>query len=107
MNNTRVQLFTADGTFVRAWGLRARGNGYFHGPHGVAFDPDGNLIVTDIYLERIQTFTADGTFTTGWGEYGQRDGEFADPTGVATDADSRIYIADHGNDRIQVFAYPE
>ncbi|MFH0952626.1 MAG: T9SS type A sorting domain-containing protein [Patescibacteria group bacterium] len=55
-NNHRIQVFTADGTFVSKWGEQGSGDGQFNFPHGVAITTNGNVYVVDNSNHRIQEF---------------------------------------------------
>ena len=56
--NSRVHRFTHDGRLVTSWGTPGKGEGEFHLPHSIAFDPDGKLYVADRSNKRIQMFSA-------------------------------------------------
>ncbi|MFB6230222.1 MAG: 6-bladed beta-propeller [Salinibacter sp.] len=57
--NHRVQEFTPDGQFVRAFGEKGAGEGQFERPVDVAVDTEGRLYVVDLGNDRIQVFTPD------------------------------------------------
>lgn len=50
-----MMVFDAEGHLLDAWGA-----GEFVRPHGIAFDPDGNLYLTDVGLHTVQKRTPDG-----------------------------------------------
>jgi len=54
--NHRVQEFTSDGQFVRAFGEKGSGEGQFDRPVDLAFDHKGRLYVVDFGNDRIQVF---------------------------------------------------
>ncbi len=70
--NSRIEKFTRDGRFLRAWGRRGAGHDQFFKPKGIAVDTKGNVYVADAGagLNRIQKFTSDGKFRGVWGKPG-------------------------------------
>ncbi|MCA9876409.1 MAG: NHL repeat-containing protein, partial [Thermomicrobiales bacterium] len=64
--NERVQQFTPEGTFVRAWGGYGSAPGQLIEPVGIAIGPDGNLYVADSGNARIAIFTPDGDPVAQW-----------------------------------------
>jgi len=112
--NSRIQKFTSNGTFVKKWGSEGTGDGEF-GSSGsskiilsIAVDSNDSIYVSDTFNHRIQKFTSDGTFVTKWGSKGNGNGEFGGssnigPYGMAIDSDDNIYVADPWNDRVQKF----
>ena len=85
--------------------LEARANGgYFNGPTDVAWDADGNIYVSDGYVNsRMAKFDERGNFLMDWGSYGTRVGQFRTPHAMLLDRQGNVYVADRGNTRIQVF----
>ena len=65
--NARIHVFSAEGTLLRSWGEPGAGPGQFHIPHGIAFDPEMNMVyVADRENSRIQRFTPEGTYVDEW-----------------------------------------
>lgn len=60
--NWRVQVFTADGVFIREFGDNGTGDGQFTIPFDLGVDAAGNVYVEDDYLMRLTKFAPDGTF---------------------------------------------
>ncbi len=100
--NSRVQVFSHDGTFLANWGTYGKGNREFNKRSAVAVDREGNIIVADTDNHRIQVFSYDGTFLTKWGTKGSEDGQFYNPYGAAVDGEGNVIVADTDNNRIQV-----
>jgi uncharacterized protein (TIGR03663 family) len=117
--NNRVQVFGADGTFLRQWGSTCKldtgegclgdGRGQFNEPWGIAVDPDGNVYISDTWNHRVQKFDNLGNFITMWGQFGSTGGElgqpglFYGPRSVTLGQDGNVYVMDTGNKRIQAF----
>ena len=104
--NHRIQKFTADGQFVKGWGVSGLADTpySFYGPRGIAVDGKGRVYVADTGNNRIVIFDEEGTYITQFGSSGTDPGQFSEPVGVALDADGRVYVTDTWNQRIQVFA---
>jgi DNA-binding beta-propeller fold protein YncE len=80
------------------------GDGKLQWPNSVAVDKQGNVYVSDDWLNRIAVFDANGTFLQEWGTPGSGQGELDGPAGLAFDKDDNLYVVDSRNHRIQVFA---
>ncbi|NQW18729.1 MAG: fibronectin type III domain-containing protein [Chloroflexi bacterium] len=101
-SNSRIQKFTADGTFITSWGGNGDADGKFYYPIDVAIGPQGNVYVADYSASRIQKFTPDGEFISKWGTRGNGEGDFQSPRGIAIDASGNVFVAEQ-NDRVQKF----
>lgn len=88
------------GTFVRMWGSKGKGEGQFHLPYCTAANC-ASVYVGDAN-DRIQVFQHDGTFIRMWGTSGTDRNQFNKPYSLALD-DRALYVADYGNHRVQVF----
>jgi len=102
--NHRIQKFTADGVFVKQWGIFAGDvpDGFW-GPRAIAIDNFGRLMITDTGNKRVAVFTREGQYVTQFGAEGVLAGEFEEPVGIAVGSDGKVYIADTWNQRVQVF----
>jgi DNA-binding beta-propeller fold protein YncE len=104
--NDRVEVFDADGGFVRAFGKNGDGAGEFARPKGIAIDSDGHVWVADAMLNRVQVFTPEGQVLMGFGGFGILPGQFQALTGMAFDRkNSRIFTAEQLLGRVQMFRY--
>ena len=103
--NHRIQKFTAEGRFLKAWGTFGQGEEptEFYGPRGLAVDSEGRVYVTDTGNKRIVVFDKDGNFITEFGSAGFDPGQFDEPTGVTVDRNGTVYVTDTWNQRIQTF----
>lgn len=102
----RIQVFDADGTFIREWQTPEQQTGR---PTGLTFDTiDGNLLVADTHYSRILTYTPTGELLpnrTLGGITGQGPGEFGWVSDVVRDKAGNFYVSEYGEyDRIQKFA---
>lgn len=62
----QVQVFSADGTYLRTIGGRGEGPGEFNLPTDIVFLPNGNLGIIDAFPGRVQEMTLDGTPVRSW-----------------------------------------
>lgn len=109
----RIQVFTADGKFIRAWGNKDDKPGGFGGtwskgalggPVAICFDQHGNLWISAV-SGRIQQFTKEGVFLqTISHEQGSDPGQFLAPHGLVADSRGNLFVVDSFNHRIQKFA---
>ena len=61
--NSRIQKFSPNFVFMKAWGSLGNGDGQFFGPWDITFNRlTGNLLVGDMLNKNIQIFTTDGVF---------------------------------------------
>ena len=101
--NSRISIYTQQGTFLNMWGSPGKGSNQFQGPLGVALAKNGNIYVADTNNERIMVFKPDGAYVRKWGKRGGGNAQFRSPTGIAIDKNDNIYVADSYNFRIQKF----
>ncbi len=101
----RIQVFTAEGEFIRGWRTPAIDNGK---PCGMTIDDEGNLVVADTHYYQVLFYSPDGTLLedrTIGGVNGQGEGEFHFLTDVAQDSKGNYYVGEYGeHDRIQKFS---
>lgn len=110
--NGRVQKFTADGTFISAFGGLDDKPGSFggkvkefsllHGPVSICCDRNDRLWISAV-SGRIQQFTGEGNYLRGFGEPGKGPGQFMAPHALALDSGNHLFIVDAYNHRIQKF----
>src|SRR5882762_971496 len=116
-----IQKFSPDGKLLMVLGKRpdpleqlaqAPGGGQysganrpysFHRETDVAWDPQGNIFVTDGYGDsRVVKYDKSGRFIKSAGTRGDGPLQFNTPHAVAVDAKGTVYVADRGNSRIVV-----
>jgi len=95
--------------FVRAIGSHGHDNGQFDWPcGGVAFDGEGNLVVSDRGNHRIQVFRyIDGAHLRNIGSRGAGNGQFNTPWGIAFDGAGHIIVSEYEGHRVQVLRYSD
>lgn len=102
--NHRVQVFTRDGRFVRAFGAEGAHTGALSRPKGLAWGPHRLLYVADTGNHRVQAFDMQGKAVWALGSFGALPGQFHAPEGVMVDLRGTLYVADTQNHRVQKFA---
>ncbi len=113
--NSRVAIFSPDGTFLRQFGSygsvdQAAPGGTFREPWGVAVGQDGQIYIADTWNHRVEVFDSKGAFVRMWGQFeqvqpgttGKPDG-FWGPRDIAVDNQNHVYVADTGNKRVRVY----
>jgi DNA-binding beta-propeller fold protein YncE len=105
--NHRVQVFTAEGKFLHAYGRAGAGVGELSYPYDICVDADGRQYVCEFGNSRIQVFDAHGQSLEIIGGPGAEPGRFANPWGVALDSRGNLYVADSQNHRVQKFIRKE
>jgi streptogramin lyase len=79
-------------------------DGLFRQPTDVAWDSEGNIYITDGYINsRVAKYDKNGQWVKSWGEYGTKPGQFRIPHAIVIDRNNNIYVGDRSNRRIQVF----
>jgi DNA-binding beta-propeller fold protein YncE len=88
-------------------GISGEEPGQFSEPWALAFDPQGNLYVSDFGNGRIQKFSQDGKLLQVIGSKGdekvKKTGTFNQPTGIYVDDQGFLYVCDTFFHRIQKF----
>jgi DNA-binding beta-propeller fold protein YncE len=78
--------------------------GLFRQPTDVAWDSEGNIYITDGYVNsRVAKYDKNGDWVKSWGDRGTGPGQFRIPHAIVIDRNNNLYVADRTNRRIQVF----
>lgn len=106
-----VRKFSPDGELLMTLGKQGEAGDNtatdrFNQPNHVAFAPNGDIYVSDGYVNaRVVHFTKNGEFVRIiGGTQGSAPGELQVPHGVAIDSRGRILVNDSDNARVSVFA---
>jgi streptogramin lyase len=79
-------------------------DGLFRQPTDVAWDSEGNIYITDGYVNsRVAKYDKNGDWVKSWGDKGTKPGQFQIPHAIVIDRNNNIYVGDRTNRRIQVF----
>jgi len=103
--NARVQVFTAEGEFIREWGKRGNSAGTFMRPKGIAIDADDHIYVADSDFNNVQLFDTEGHTLMFFGDRGLGPGTFTLPAGICVDRQNRVLVTEQYYGRLQIFRY--
>ncbi len=84
-------------------GGQGTGKGEMMWPSGIDMGPNGNVYISDEYMNHVNIFADGGDFLGSWGASGSAEGQLGGPTGIRFDADGNVYVAESKNNRIQKF----
>ena len=98
-SNACIQVFTANGVFLRSLG---KDKNKLKGPWGVCVSGQ-YVYVTDTNSHCVSVFTTDGVYVTSFGQHGNKEGDFSGPYYLYIDKDQFVYVSDTCNNRIQCF----
>jgi DNA-binding beta-propeller fold protein YncE len=103
--NNRIEIFDADGNFIRQFGKHGDGPGYFARPKGLAIDADGHVWVADGMQDRVQVYTPEGKLLIWMGGHGLLPGWFQGLVGLTIDKNNRVVTSEQYPGRVQIFKY--
>jgi hypothetical protein len=97
--NWRVQVFSAEGSFIRQFGSQGKGDGQFTIPFDLGVDASGNVYVEDDFLMRLSKFSPDKGFVWSVDKSTDAalDGHGHSPT---VDGQGRILVINDDKDRL-------
>ena len=104
LGNSRVQVFSSDGTYLRSFGRQGYKQGEFNGPCGITIHETNNIIVVDSGNQRVQLFSEQGEYLSQFGGKGNLDHQLSNLLGVSVDNKGNIIVADSGNKSIKIFS---
>ena len=99
--NHRIQVFDADGQWLRSYGRAGAGSGELSYPYDIRVDDAGNQFVCEFGNSRVQVFDANDQPIEILGGPGAAPGRFSNPWSLALDSRGNLYVADAGNHRVQ------
>ena len=96
-----VQVFTAEGQFLRKFGTCGSEKNYYL--TSICIDSEDVVYMTENANHSVSVYTCEGKFLTSFGTYGAGPGQFNHPHGIAVDKNGVVYVADGRNNRLQSF----
>jgi DNA-binding beta-propeller fold protein YncE len=103
--NDRIEIFDADGKFIRTFGKPGDGPGYFARPKGVAIDSDNHIWISDGQQDRVQVFNQESQLMISLGGHGVLPGQFQGLASILIDKDNRVFTSEIFPGRVQQFRY--
>jgi len=104
--NNRIEIFDADGGFIKEIGKHGDGPGDFARPKGVAVDADGHIWVADGMQDRVHVLNWEGQLLTWLGnKHSLIPGEFSGLVNVIIDKKNRVFTSEIYPGRVQQFRY--
>jgi len=103
--NDRVEIFDADGGFIRTFGKNGDGPADFERPKGIAVDCDGHIWVADAAQDMVKVFNQEGRLLIYFGQHGEYPGKFMGIYGITIDKNNRVITSETFPGRVQVFRY--
>ncbi len=95
-DNHRIQIFTAEGKFLRMFGRHGERRGELDYPNSIAIDNSDRVYVGD-WNHRISLFTSEGQFLTSFGRKGEGPQEFQYSRGLVVDVSGVVYVCAYNN----------
>ncbi len=99
--NHRIQVFSAEGKFLRAYGKAGSNGGDLSYPYDIRVDAQGLQYICEFGNSRLSVFDAQDRLVEVIGEAGGVPGKFANPWAIAFDSKGNLYVADSQNHRVQ------
>ncbi|HEX5307884.1 MAG TPA: SMP-30/gluconolactonase/LRE family protein [Solirubrobacteraceae bacterium] len=93
--NSRIEEFSASGSYISQFGHVGSEEGGLHNPTGLAFDSEGDILVADRRNERIEAFSPAGVYRYQFGKSGEEE-RLLDPFAIALDSSDDVFIAERG-----------
>lgn len=104
-NVSRVQVFTAAGSFVTSFNIHRISGAYAPFAYDLAIDGSGNIYADEINSNTVSRYTAypELAYSGTWGSYGTGVGQIQYARGIAIHPDGRIFVSDFGTGRVNTF----
>jgi DNA-binding beta-propeller fold protein YncE len=94
---------TGEEDFLGEFSRYGSGAGQLIWPSGITADKQGNLYITDEWLNRVSVFDKEGGFLQQWDTVQDGDSEPNGASGIAIDGDEVLYITDGRSHKVRKF----
>lgn len=109
--NTRIQVFTLEGMFIRSFGSLTPSSGpepeiyqgTFSRPGGLAVDATGRVYIADLYQTNVQVLDREGNFLCFISRSNSGSMWFHTPTDVEIDQNGRLWVSSPSGGHVDVF----
>jgi len=91
----RIQVFDPNGQFLRIFAEKGTRPGDILRAHGMGFDPEGHLFVTDVDNMRVNVYQPSGEFLYDFGGDGMGPGQFNAPHGLIVDPNGDVFVQNY------------
>lgn len=91
----RIQVFSAEGEFLRSFAPKGTGPGEILRAHGIGFDSKNRLYIVDVDNMRVNIYKHDGEFIKSFGKDGPANDEFNAPHGLVVDPNDDVFISSY------------
>ena len=95
---------TEDEEFLGEFSSYGSGDGQLIWPAGITADKQGNLYITDEWLNRVSVFDKEGGFLRHWDSVQDGDSQPNGASGIAIDADETLYITDGRSHKVRKYS---
>ena len=95
--NNHVQVFTAEGEFVRMLDRQ------LDSPSCIAIDASDMMYISQNGHNRIAVFSSEGQFMTSFGKKGGGLGQLKLPMGLAVDTSGVVYVCDYSTNKVCLY----
>jgi DNA-binding beta-propeller fold protein YncE len=97
-----VQIFDAQGAYLKGFGRHDVGAGNFSLASGVTTTADGRIWVVDELRQTLQVFDSEGSYIGRVGTGGEGPGEFLYPNSIAALGDTLFAVTERVGNRVQL-----
>lgn len=96
-------VVSREGGSLSSFGTPGSRTGEFAFPAGVAFGPEGQILVLDRMRHRVLVFDSEHTFQYEFGRWGSAPGELFHPVAITASSNGRVWIAQGFEGKVQTF----